>query len=133
MAFSGMNYLAVLVAAAAGFATGAVWYGLFGRRWAAALGKVPEDMKPTAFPFIVAFAAEILMAFILAGLIGHIGTANVFNGAVSGLLVWAGFVATTVSVNNAYQNTPVALPLIDAGHWLAVLVVMGLVIGAFSA
>ena len=36
MAFSGVNYIAVLVAAAAGFAFGAVWYSALARRWMAA-------------------------------------------------------------------------------------------------
>ncbi|MEQ8710760.1 MAG: hypothetical protein RIC36_17390 [Rhodospirillales bacterium] len=38
MSFAGMNYLAVPVASIAGFAFGALWYTILGRRWMAALG-----------------------------------------------------------------------------------------------
>ena len=132
MTFAGLNYLAIFVAAVAAFATGAVWYGVLGSRWLAALGKTKEDMKPTPLPFIISFIAELVMAFVLAGTIGHMGEVSIRIGIVSALFVWAGFIATTVIVNNAYQGTPWSLPLIDAGHWLAVLIVMGAVIGAFG-
>ena len=132
MAFAGLNYLAILVAAITAFATGAVWYGILGNRWLAALGKTRDEIKPTPLPFVIAFVAELIMAFVLAGIIGHMGEVTIHIGIMSALFVWAGFVATTVVVNNAYQGTPWSLPLIDAGHWLAVLLVMGLVIGAFG-
>jgi len=38
--FTGLNWLAILVATVAGFALGGIWYGpLFGDTWLAALGK----------------------------------------------------------------------------------------------
>lgn len=36
MAFAGISYLAVLAAAIAAFAFGALWYGVLGKRWQAA-------------------------------------------------------------------------------------------------
>ena len=132
MVFAGLNYPAVFIAAVAAFATGAIWYGVLGSRWLAALGKTREELRPTPLPFIVSFVSELIMAFVLAGIIGHMGEVTIRTGIVSALFVWAGFVVTTTFVNNAYQGTPWSLPLIDAGHWLAVLVVMGIVIGAFG-
>jgi len=46
MAFAGMNYLAVFVAALAGFGVGAVWYGVFGKAWLDALGKTAPNISP---------------------------------------------------------------------------------------
>ncbi|HSO46981.1 MAG TPA: DUF1761 domain-containing protein, partial [Rhizobiaceae bacterium] len=40
---------------------------------------------------------------------------------------------TTLVVNHRYGGFGWDLTLIDAGHWLAVLLVMGAVIGAFGA
>ncbi len=44
------------------------------------------------------------MAWVLAGLIGHLGPGQVTvqNGIVSGAFIWLGFVATTIAVNNAF-------------------------------
>ena len=133
MRFSGINYLAVVVAALVGFAAGGVWYRVFGAAWMAALGRSPEDIKPTPGPFIVAFLAQLVMAYVLAGLIGHLGgPVNVRNGVVSAAFVWLGFVATTIAVNDSFQGTKPSLTLIDAGHWLVVLALMGFVIGLFG-
>lgn len=133
MNFAGMNYIAVLAAAIAGFAVGMGWYMTLGNAWMAALGKTKDELKPSPKPFIISGLALIVMAYVLAGLIGHMGEISIRNGVISGGFIWLGFIITTMSVNHAYQESPVRLTLIDGGHWLAVLIVMGAVIGAFGA
>ena len=135
MAFAGVNYLAVLVAAVASFMFGAVWYGVLGKPWMAALGKTEEDIKNSGRPmpllFAITFIAQLVMAYVLAGSIGHLGPGNVtlLNGIISGAFMWVGFVATTLVVNHGYQDAPWSLSLIDGGHWLGVLAIQGAVIG----
>jgi hypothetical protein len=63
---------------------------------------------------------------------GHLAQVNVRGGVIAGLIVWVGFVITTMGVNHAFSGASPKLTLIDGGHWLAVLVVMGAVIGAFG-
>jgi Protein of unknown function (DUF1761) len=138
MAFAGINYLAVVVAAVAAWVLGAVWYRVLSTPWLAALGKTHADLagpggKPKSYvPFILVFVAELIMAWMLAGLLGHLGAVTVNNGVISGAFCWFGFVLTTIAVNNAFGGRKVMLTLIDAGHWLAVLVLMGAIIGAFK-
>ena len=129
MEFAGMNYVAIFVAAVAGFAMGFVWYGTFGNAWMRALGKTKEELKPRAQPFIVSIIALLVMAYVLAGLIGHLGEPTVMRGIISGAFVWAGFVFTSMAVAYAFQGARWSLILIDSGHWLLVLLVMGAVIG----
>lgn len=134
MGFAGLNYLAVAVAAAAGFAVGALWYGaLFSGAWLKALGKTMDDFKPSAKPFIVSAVMLLVMSWVLAGIIGHLGEITVYNGLISGALCWLGFVLTTTATNHAYQYSSPMLTLIDCGHYLVVLLVMGAIIGAFGA
>ena len=129
-----INFLAVLVAAVAGWLVGAVWYGVLGRQWMAALGRTEDTRRSIPVtPMIIAFIALIVMATMLAGLIGHLGPVNAERGVVSGVLVWFGFVITTITVGNAFQQRKPMLTIIDGGHWLAVLVVQGAIIGAFGA
>ena len=78
MAFAGMNYWAVLIAAVAGWITGAVWYRILGKSWMAVLGRKKSEtkkMKGVAFyaPFVIAFLANVIMAWMLAGIMGHLG------------------------------------------------------------
>ena len=136
MAFAGLNYLAILAAAIGAFVFGSAYYGILGRSWMAALGVADGEagprMSPT--PFIVAFLAELVMAWVLAGVLGHLGPGQVTpkNGAISALFLWVGFVVTTIAVNNSFGRRKLALTIIDSGHWLGVLVVAGLIIGAFG-
>ncbi len=132
MTFAGVNYIAVVIAALAGFGTGAAWYMILGRYWLDALCKKKEDMKPSATPFLISIVANLVMAFMLAGVIGHLGAVNIKTGVISGAFIWLGFVITTMGVNHAFSGAKTSLTLIDGGHWLAVLLVMGAVIGAFG-
>jgi hypothetical protein len=145
MTFTGVNYLAILVAAVVGWVIGAAWYMLLAKPWVDAHGRTMEDFKAQAdaakgtsaawLPYALAFVAELIMAWVLAGLLAHLGTGqtNVWNGIVSAAFVWLGFVVTTVAVNNMFGMRKAMLTVIDSGHWLVVLVVMGIVLGLFGA
>jgi hypothetical protein len=134
MDFAGLNLLAVVVAAIAGFAFGALYYTALGKPWMAAARLDPAAMKMRVEPFLVSFVAELIMAWVLAGLIGHLGSGQVTlrNGVISGFFIWLGFLATVTAVNQRYEGFGWKLTLIDAGHWLGVALIMGAVIGAFG-
>ena len=129
MDFSGFNFLSVVVAAIAGFAVGAVWYTLLGNAWVAAQGKTRADFTPSPMPYIIAAVAHLVMAFILAGIIIHVGDPTVRRALISAILIWIGFIATSMSVNHAFQGTFGRLTLIDSGHWLMVLIVQAVIFG----
>jgi len=137
MAFAGINHWAILLAAVAGWLTGAVWYTILGKIWMKSLDRKKSDLRKTkggaAFyaPFVIAFIACVVMAWTLAGIMGHLGPGQVTvrNGVISALFIWFGFVLTTIAVNNAFANRKLLLTVIDAGHWLAALAVMGATIG----
>lgn len=140
MTFAGVSYLAIVAAAVAGWLLGAVWYMVFSKPWQEAVGmtarKMSEAQKSSSFyvPFVVAFLAQIVMAWVLAGLIAHLGPGQftVKNGIISGAFCWLGFVITTMMVNNGFAGRDRRLLLIDGGHWLAVLLLMGTILGAFG-
>jgi len=139
MTFSGLNYLAIVIAAVVAWLAGAAWYMTLGKIWTAALGKTLEEahaarQQPGAYlPFISAFIAELIMAWVLAGLLGHIGALTLRGGLISGAFCWLGFVITTLFVNNSFAKRDWRLVWIDGGHWLIVLVLMGAIIGAIGA
>ena len=140
MSVAGVNYVAILIAAVAAWLAGAAWYMGFAKPWMAAIGITPERMAamknaPGAFvPFILAFGAELIMAWVLAGVLAHLGPGQVTlrNGVISGALCWLGFVMTTMLVNNSFAHRDRRLLLLDGGHWLVVLLLMGAIIGAWG-
>jgi hypothetical protein len=136
MTFAGINYLAIVIAAAAAFFFGGIYYHVLADAWMKAIGfsKKSRSKGASHTPLIITIIAELVMAWVLAGLIGHLGPGQVTvkNGIVSGAFVWLGFVATTIVVNNAFGKRKPMLSTIDAAHWLAVLLIMGAIIGAFG-
>jgi hypothetical protein len=137
MTFAGLNYLAIVIAAIVAWVAGAVWYMSLGKIWTAAQGLTLEQMhanrnKPGAYlPFIYVLVAELVMAWVLAGLMGHLGAGQVtlVNGVISGAFCWLGFVITTLIPNVTFAMRDKRLIWIDGGHWLIVLVLMGAIIG----
>jgi hypothetical protein len=135
MSFTGVNYVAVIIAALAGFGLGTVWYMILSKPWMDAVGKTGEDRPrgPAQYlPFAIAITALFVMALMLAGLMGHIGDVTIRGGVITAFFVWLGFVITTMGVNHAFSGAKTSLTLIDGGYWLAVLLIQGAVIGAFG-
>lgn len=134
MVFAGINYIAVIVAAIAAFLIGGAYYGALSKPWIKAVRRDPAELKMRPSDLATSVIAELVMAWVLAGLIGHLGPGEVtlWNGIVSGAFVWLGFVATTTAVNHRYQGFGADLTVIDAAHWLIVLVAMGAIIGWFG-
>ena len=136
MDFAGANYIAIVVAAIAAFVFGAAYYGVLGKPWMKAARIEPKDgpgMPPPSL-LINSIICELIMAWVLAGVVGHLGDGQVtlWNGIVSGFFVWLGFMATTLAVNQRYEGFGWDLTIIDGLHWLGVALIMGAVIGGFG-
>lgn len=138
MTFAGMNYWAILAAGAAGFLFGGLWYRLLAKPWKAAHGFTTEQIRAhhgkgaPPWPLILALLADLVMAWMLAGVLGHLGDVSVRSGVISAAVLWSGFILTTLAVNNTFGMRSPRLILIDGGHWLGVLLLMGAIIGAWG-
>jgi hypothetical protein len=138
--FSGLNPWAVLLAAASSFVFGGVWYGALSRPWMEAAGLDERGDRgaggPSPLPFVITLIAQVLMAWMLAGIILHLSRsgvpASIRNGLVSGFFIWFGFIATTQVVNHQFQMQKATLTLIDCGHWLGVMVIQGAILGGMA-
>jgi hypothetical protein len=131
-----IHWLAVIVAGVAGFMVGGVWYSaLFGKLWMAARGVTPESMKKgnVKLLFGITFLLDVLMAFVLDHVFGtyHPTPDLSLSLMIAGGMA-LGFVIPAMIVNYLYQQASRNLILIDAGHWLAVFLVMGLALNLLS-
>ena len=134
MIFAGFNLVAVLLAMVASMAIGAIWYSVLTKPWMAAAGFNAQQIDAvekggSPLVYVIAAISHLVMATVLAGLIGHLGDMNLWRGIVSALFVWSGFVATTMVVTHRFQMRPWSLTFIDAGHYLFALVAQGAIIG----
>ena len=135
MDFAGQSMIAILVAAVIGFFIGGIWYGILGNAWMKAASIDPADMvdeqgkkKMPVVPMVLAALANLVLAITLSGLMGHM-VVDVRHGLITAAFVALGFILPTLVVNYSFQGRPFKLTLIDAGHWLLVLLAMGAIIG----
>ena len=131
--FSNLNWLAILVATAAGFLLGGIWYGpLFGNAWLRAIGKTQDDIEPTPTPFIVSFFTALITAILLAALIHSLAIESTLHGALLGLLIGVGFIATAMGSDSAFCGWGLPLFLIQAGYRVTYSVIMGAILAAWQ-
>ncbi|HZT48270.1 MAG TPA: DUF1761 domain-containing protein [Hyphomicrobiaceae bacterium] len=131
-----LNYVPVIVAAIASFVFGGVWYSALSRAWMEAVGMPPERMpQDRGGPalYVLAFVAQLVMAWMLAGILLHLSLGGlapgIRTGVISATFLWLGFVMPTMIVNYAFHGAKRALTVIDGGHWLGVLLIQGAIIG----
>jgi hypothetical protein len=137
MNLGAVNWIAVVVAAVASMALGAVWYMVLAKQWMAALGKTREQVMAgsggNVAPFAIAFVMQLVMAYSLALFVPRLmGATTVINGLIVGFHVWIGFVITSMIINHRYQGNKWSLTVIDGGYLLGVLLVQAVVIGLFG-
>lgn len=133
-----VNLLSVVMGAVASFIFGGIYYTALGKVWLAAQGKTMESCKienanksgvAKIAPFILSFVGALITGVVLYGILTHSGLWSLRAGAITGALCWLGFVLTTVVVNNAYAGRKTMLSIIDCGHWLGVLLIIGAIVG----
>ncbi len=137
MEISNINFLALVVAAIASFALGAVWYSpvLFAKAWQNALGLTEEYLQKSnmAVIFGSSFVLIFLMNFGLAIILqGHAGRdVTAMSGALYGGLIGIFFIATSIGINMLYQRKSFTLWAIDAGYQVLYLTLGGAILGAW--
>ena len=128
-----MHILGILLAAAAGFVLGALWYSpaLFGHVWARESG-TPEthnpDPKAQVRFFVILLVALAVAAAILGAIIMSWGGPvrwldGLKAGALGGLLA-----GTVVAMDALFERKGPKLFLINAGYYLVSFCVMGVIV-----
>jgi Protein of unknown function (DUF1761) len=117
----------VLAGAAAFFAVGALWYGLFfAKPWQRAAGLSNTQLRTgnMAAIFALTFAFEVLVAMVLWHLIARTDPPPyvVMMMAIGFAL---GVMIPAIGINYLHQRKPLALFVIDAGHFLVGMAAMG--------
>jgi hypothetical protein len=138
MRFAGINFIGVLMAAALAWAGSTIWHMALRKLRTSALDTRPDQAREArskaaaALPFVYAFIADFVIAWVLAGVLGHLGPGQVTlrNGVICAAFCWFGFILTTMTVNYSFAGRASRFLLIDCGDWLIVLLIAGAVVGA---
>ena len=133
MNFLAVNWLAVVLATVASFAFGAVWYMGLSKQWLDALGRTKEQLGVGYTPFVWSVLVELVMAYVLALITPLLMGGMSIGAAIQvAVLMWVGFVITTLIMNHRYEGMKWSLTVIDGLHILGVLVIQGVVLGIFG-
>lgn len=129
-----VDVFSVIVAAIAAFAVGMVWYSpaLFGKKWMKLMGVSEKDkskMKDGMMGVMVkGFVVELIMAYVLAHVLAFSSSTTIMDAIQGAFWVWLGFVATTLYMGVIYEKKSFDWWWISAGHYLAGLIAMGIVL-----
>ncbi len=127
----GINYLAVVVTAVAAFVASSVWYVLFGKELRE-LSPAMADMKAApVWKKVVVVLQGLVLAFVLAVLVGRLGITTWTGGALLGFWLWLGLSAVQWVGSIMWENVPLKLAAIHAGDWLVKLVLIAAILGAW--
>jgi hypothetical protein len=130
---SQVNWLSVVVATLVSFVIGSLWYSplLFGKIWQAELKLSDEEIGKANMPLI--FASSFVLSFIgalfLDMLIGE--DASTGSGFLAGLIVGLAWIATSFGTNYLFARRSFKLYLIDAGYFVVLFPIMGVILGAW--
>lgn len=126
-----ISWLGVLIAAVSAFAVGGLWYSvLFARPWQRAAGVSDEQLRRgTVRIFAGSFLLAVVMSVVLAA---FIGPAGVGFGALAGLAVGLGWVATSLGILALFERRSPVHWAINAGYAVVSYTGMGAIIGAFQ-
>lgn len=123
------NLLAILIAAAAGFLVGGLWYGpLFGKAWMAENGFTEDGLKNANMLKIygLTFAFSVLSAVFLGHLLAFFDTGPRSTMMIStGIAL--GYIVPAIGTNYLFSRKSGKLFAIDAGYWVVFYAAMGAV------
>ena len=131
-----LNWGAVVLAGVADWLFGAVWFTVFKAPWQAATRIPPEELQaytahPNFFPYIVSLVCSILIAYVIARLLGGYPTHGLFRGISVGLLV--GLAAAVAMVTNmVFELRTVPFIMISAAYPLLGGILMGIIVGVWK-
>ena len=130
-----MEVINVLVAAAAAWIFGAVWYMALAKPWVEAAGvKVDANGRPeggSPLPFILSAIAMILVAGMMRHIIAEAEIDTLIKGLTVGLGIGLFMISPWIMINNAYGMRPFKLTLIDGGYATIGCAIIGLILVLF--
>lgn len=135
-----VNLLAVLLCGVTAMVIGALWYSpiLFGNIWMKLSGISMKDLesmkkKDMAMSYILNFIAALFMAFVLANIAQYGGADTAFRGAMLGLWISLGFVATSSIGMVLWEGRSWKLWFLLNVYQMITLMAMGAIIAAWPA
>lgn len=129
-----IDWVGVIVATVAAMVIGGLWYGpLFQKSWIGYIGKSKEELRAQGgmgylFAALGAFATSIVMTYVTQW-----ATVEGFGeGMLVGIVMWAGFVISTLVTGSVFEARPWGLIMINSGNSLLTFMIIGGIVSSFN-
>jgi hypothetical protein len=125
--------IVVIIAAIFQWLLGALWYGvIFKKSWRKFVGFVEgETPKNSVFGMAVSLIACLLLSFVLAHIVGWVGSITFTGGSKIAIICWLGFMAPPLFTQHVFENRRANLFAINASYWLLAMALAGGILAAF--
>lgn len=129
-----VDWTGVIVATVAAMVIGGVWYGpLFGKAWMAHIGKTQEELRAQG---MVGYGFAIVGSFILSIVMTYVtqwaGAEGFGEGALVGIVCWAGFIVATGVTGAVFEGRPWGLIYINSVNSLLTFLIVGGIVTVFD-
>jgi hypothetical protein len=124
----------ILGATVSRMALGALWYSpaFFLKPWMKLTGISEQQMKHGMGGKIAGdIVGSILMAFVMAHMVGWSDASEAFGGMLVGFLCWIGFVAVATISTVTYEKRPFQLFALQNSYNLVSLLLMGVILAVW--
>lgn len=131
MPHSGINWLAVVVAAIIPMILGGLWYSnlLFARQWMALVGKTEEEIRKSAtnpaMMYGVTFIMCIVLAYVMDYFVHYTASRTFLQGMKIGGMLCVGMVVTTAYQSVTFEFRKTGLYLMSMGYNFLCMILMG--------
>ncbi len=127
-----LSFIPFIVLTAVNFVVSWLWYSplLFAKPWMKALGTESKhtmsetEKKQMPFLFASGLLSSALMVYVMMVLVQSLNASSFLQGAVIGLVVWAGY-ALTHSLNTLWEGRKAVVLVINNGLFLLTYMVFG--------
>ena len=139
MNFGSINWLAVLVCVVVSMVSGSLWYNpktLFPMWWkVVGNGRAQPAMENMGLTWGLVILSSLVQAVFMSLLVTAMGSmsggATLLSGAMTGFVIWLGFVAPTYLVNKLFAGHGLKIWAIEVGNHLVNFVIFGAIFGAW--
>jgi hypothetical protein len=142
MNFGAINWLAVVACVVVSMISGSIWYNpkTFFPVWWKGIGKTDKDVPGMGSNMAMTWTLTVLASFVQALFMSLMvtamgsmtpGGATAGSGALTGFILWLGFVAPTYLVNKLFAGHSLKIWAIEVGNHLVNFVLFGAILGAW--
>ena len=135
MDFSSINWLAVVVCVVISMVSGSLLYNpkTFFPAWWSVVGKGREQpgMENMGMTWALTVLSSFVQAVAMSFMVTAMGSTTAGSGAMTGFMLWLGFVAPTYLVNKLFAGHGLKIWVIEVGNHLVNFLLFGAILGAW--